>query len=123
MSQHTINRQLIALVLVVLVALLVLPLLFMGGGMMGYGSPTMGGMWGGGMRQAGQVPGWFLLVAVLLRLVFLLALVGAGYLLYRAVTGSGGTDPAIAELRAAYARGELTDEEFERRREKLERDA
>jgi putative membrane protein len=33
-----------------------------------------------------------------------------------------GRDPAIEELRHAYARGDLTDEEYESRRERLERE-
>ncbi|MEF8851348.1 MAG: SHOCT domain-containing protein [Haloarculaceae archaeon] len=52
--------------------------------------------------------------------------VGLGYLLYRAVagtrTGTPAADPAVEELRIAYARGEVDDEEYERRRERLQRD-
>lgn len=33
-----------------------------------------------------------------------------------------GSDPALEELRRAYARGEVDDEEFDRRRERLERE-
>ncbi|MCU4717102.1 SHOCT domain-containing protein [Halapricum hydrolyticum] len=33
-----------------------------------------------------------------------------------------GTDGALAALRERYARGELSDEEFERRRQRLQRD-
>jgi putative membrane protein len=33
--------------------------------------------------------------------------------------GDGGEDEALAELRRAYARGDLSDEEYERRRERL----
>ena len=54
---------------------------------------------------------------------FLSALVGGAYLLYQAITGSeSDSDQALEELRLAYARGELTDEEYEQRREALERD-
>lgn len=48
-----------------------------------------------------------------------------GVLVYTLYTYGGGSDRptssdgALAELRAAYARGELSDEEFERRRERL----
>ncbi|MFC3958827.1 SHOCT domain-containing protein [Halovivax cerinus] len=55
-------------------------------------------------------------------LVPLVVLVGIGYLLFTALSGDG-EDRAIEELRAAYARGELTDEEFENRYERLRRDA
>jgi putative membrane protein len=106
--------------LIVLGALLVLPLLWVGtmGGPMMYGMG--GGMWGGG---TGTSPGWFLLVNLLNRVLVLAAVVVVGYLVYRGVTGSGdGGDDAVSELRLAYARGDLSDEEFERRRERLHRE-
>ncbi|WP_419181143.1 SHOCT domain-containing protein [Haloarcula litorea] len=37
-------------------------------------------------------------------------------------TADGGTDRALDELRLAYARGDLTDEEYEQRKETLEGD-
>jgi len=104
------------IVLLILGAIIVLPLLTMGmgfGGMMGYG-----GMMGG----YGTTSGWWPLVAMLLQLVFLLVLLGGGYLVFRRVTESqSARNPAMEELRTAYARGDLTDEEFETRRDKLER--
>jgi putative membrane protein len=108
-------------ILVVLGAIVVLPALFMGFGMMGYG-PMMGGMWGGRMWGDGGVPGWMVLVGALSQLLVLAAVVGAGYLVYRAVTRSEEPERAIEELRVAYARGDLDDEEYERRREVLERE-
>ena len=102
------DRRLVAAVLLVLGALLVAPLLF-GGTMMG------GGMWG---QWRGTVPGWMVLVGTLSRLVVVVMLVGAAYLLYRAVTDEDADD-ALEELRRAYARGQLTDEEYERRRDRL----
>ena len=124
MATETTDRQLVTIVLVVIAALIVLPMLFMGFGMMG-GGPMMGDAWGHGMWGDGAVtPGWLVVVWVGMRLVFLAALVGAVYLVYRAVTGgSGSADRAMEELRVAYARGELSDEEYERRRESLERDS
>lgn len=53
----------------------------------------------------------------------LIALVGlavGGYLLYGAVSGPEN-DAAIEELRRTYARGEIDTEEFEERRERLQR--
>jgi putative membrane protein len=121
MSQNTTDRQLVTLVLVILGALLLLPVLLMGG-MMGFGT-TMGGTWGGHMWGAGQASGWMVLIGAVVQLVFLAAVVGVGYLLYRALVGSdSGTDEALEELRHAYARGDLTDEEYEQRRETLRRD-
>mgnify|MGYP002762272960 CR=1 FL=1 len=103
-------------ILLVLGALIVLPLLAMGmgfGGMMGYG-----GMMGG----YGTTGGWWPLVGMFVPLVFLLLVLGGGYLVFRRVTESQSSrNPAIEELRMAYARGDLTEEEFETRRHKLER--
>ena len=115
----TTNTQLDAptVVLLILGALVVLPFLTMGmgfGGMMGYG-----GMMGG----YGSTGGLWSILGSLVPIVFLLVLVGGGYVLLRRTTERPqGGDTAIAELRRAYARGELSDEEFERRRERLERD-
>jgi len=101
------------ILLLILGAILLLPLLTMGlgfGGMMGYGG--MMGQYGTG--------GWWPLVGLLVPLLVLLVLVGGGYLLIRRM-GETGQDPSMEELRMAYARGDLTDEEFETRREKLEK--
>jgi putative membrane protein len=55
-------------------------------------------------------------------LLFVVILVGIGYVVYRAFTSEkiAPSDPALEELRVAYARGELNQEEFEQRREDLE---
>ena len=117
------DNQLVTIVLVVLGTLLILPVLFMGFGMMGFG-PMMGGMWGGHMWGDGTVPGWMVLAGLLMQLLFLAAIVGAGYLIYRAVaTTNSETDQALEELRLAYARGDLTDDEYEQRKEALKRDS
>ena len=111
--------DLLKLGLLLLGLLLVIPILSMlffapfMGGMMGW---PMGGEFGG-MYMLGF--GW------LIPLVFLV-LVGVG--LYWAVTsigrttGRGARDPAIQSLREAYAKGEIDDEEFERRLATLEDD-
>ncbi|WP_435095434.1 SHOCT domain-containing protein [Halorubrum sp. N11] len=105
------------ILLLILGAVILFPLLTMGlgfGGMMGYG---------GMMGQYGTTGGWWPLVGMLIPLIFLLALIGGGYLLVRRMSGTQTPhDPAMEELRLAYARGDLTDEEFEARREKLESD-
>lgn len=104
------------IVLLILAVIILLPLFTMGfgfGGMMGYG---------GMMGWEGTTSGWWPLVGLLVQLVFLIAVLGGGYLLFRRMTASQSSrDPAIDELRTAYARGELTDEEYEARRERLER--
>ena len=112
------------LVLLLVAAVILLPLLTMGlgGGMMG-GGMMGGGMWGGHMWSDGGGSGWWLLVGLLGRVLTLLVVVGVGYLVYRALTESdAGTDEAMDELRLAYARGDIDDEEYERRRKTLEAD-
>ena len=54
---------------------------------------------------------------IILRLLVLAALVGGGYLLYRAVAKDGsGSDQVLKGLRLAYSHGDLTDEESNRRK-------
>ncbi|MBX0286767.1 SHOCT domain-containing protein [Haloarcula salinisoli] len=48
----------------------------------------------------------------------------AAYALYRSADGAsngGGSDDAMSALRERYARGDIDDEEFERRRQTLQR--
>ncbi|WP_135825155.1 SHOCT domain-containing protein [Halorussus ruber] len=114
------NAQLSRLLVVALALLLLLPVVTMlfAWPMMGMGwwmhGPVEGRPAGPG-GFGGAAPTWMLGFW----LVGLLLLVGVGYLLYRSVSG-GTDDPALEELRRAYARGELTDEEYEERRERLE---
>lgn len=121
------DTRLVTLLIVVVGAVFIIPLFFVGFGMMGFG-PMTGGMWGGhmwggGMWGDGTMPGWMFVAGIVMQLLFLAALVGGGYLVYRAVTGpTSDSDQALEELRVTYARGELTDEEYEQRREALERD-
>lgn len=89
----------------ILMMLLIFPLMGMWGGMMGgFGGTGVSPLWSVGMM-----------------IVWLAILVGGGYLVYRWVTRSefGSTDPAMEELRIAYARGEIPEEEFDERRSKL----
>jgi putative membrane protein len=76
------------------------------GGMMGGG--YAGGM-GGGFLGGGMLLWPLLLIGLLLALVY-----GVGQ-------RDEGTDRAVTELRARYARGELSDDEFESRRATLGR--
>ena len=113
-SSHQLDTA--TILLLILAAIIVLPLLTMAmgfGGMMGYG---------GMMGQYGGTGGWWPFVGMLVPLVFLLVLIGGGSLVFRRVRETQSShNPAMEELRMAYARGDLTDEEFEARREKLER--
>jgi putative membrane protein len=75
----------------------------------------------GGLDHAGPLP-FVGLGGVFLWLVVAVVVVT---LLYRASkedeeAEDAGSDPAMEELRRAYARGDLSDEEFDRRRERLE---
>ncbi|NHN40032.1 SHOCT domain-containing protein [Halorubellus sp. JP-L1] len=109
------------LALVVLFAVPVLAFL-LGFGTMGM--PMGGWTWGTVMHDGwfgGNAPIWFALLGVLSQLAFFAVLAGGVYLLYRAVTRDR-TDPALEELRAAYARGDVDDDEYERRRNRLEED-
>lgn len=99
-------------VLLVLFLLLAIPLLMMA-------TMMLTGGFHGGMSTTGMAvaPVWGLVML----LVFVLVLVGIGYGLYRStVDQRPGQDPALRELRLAYARGDLSDEEFEKRRETLD---
>ncbi|WP_178915457.1 SHOCT domain-containing protein [Natronomonas gomsonensis] len=122
MPKNTDDTRLVTIILIIIGAVIIFPMLFMGFGMMGFGS-MMGGMWGGGMWGDGTISGWMFIVGIVMQLLFLAAIIGGGYLIYRVVAGSeSGSDQALEELRLAYARGELTDEEYEQRREALEQD-
>lgn len=105
------DDDLVRLLVIILTIVLLVPLL-----MMVFAWPMMG-MWGGGHMWDGTGATWW----PLMWLVFLVLLTGGGYLLYRASTRSDGreTDTALDELRTAYARGDLSDEEFEQRRQRL----
>ncbi|MFC4451176.1 SHOCT domain-containing protein [Halorussus aquaticus] len=103
--------------LAILLVILFVPLL-----MMTFAMPMMGmmGWWNGGGLRTGFSPLWGTGMMVL----FLVVLLGIGYLLYRAIVRGGvrDYDPALEELRTAYARGELSDEEYEQRLNRLQQD-
>lgn len=106
-------------VLLVLLAVVAIPL-----AMMVVMMPLMGGVgWAqmGGWMSSGS-GGW---IGMLLTMLLpLLVVVGVGLLIARSLTSTSRQKPddAVAELRRTYARGELSDEEFERRRDRLEQD-
>jgi len=113
------TNSLIRTLLIVIAVIVLLPVL-----MMAVMMPMMG-MWGGGhMWNGGMWDGtgatW---MWTLMWVIFLAIIVGVGYLLYRAVQSptNSKADPVIEELRNAYARGEISDEEFEKRRNRLQR--
>lgn len=103
------------LVLLVLGGLLLLPFLTMGLG--------VGGMMGGYGGMAGSYGGtggaWSIVGSLVQLAVPVLLLVGGYMLLKRTRQSTDREGDAIAELRRTYARGDLSDEEFERRLERL----
>ncbi|ELZ32598.1 hypothetical protein C474_07252 [Halogeometricum pallidum JCM 14848] len=107
------------IVLIVLAVIVLFPLL-----MMMLAMPMMGmmGWWWGGRMAGGLSSLW----GIEMMLVWLVVLVGIGYLLYRGLVGGFGSsltgDRALEELRVAYARGDLSEEEFEERRANLRRE-
>lgn len=115
-TDDTVLRMILA-VLAVIVLVPVLVMAFM--------MPMMG-LWGWGhMGDGVMFDGTLGLFAWLLIWIGLLVFVlGIGYGFYRLVGGAPGraSDPALEELRMAYARGDLSAEEFESRRNRLERE-
>ncbi|OIB57887.1 SHOCT domain-containing protein [Natrialba sp. SSL1] len=114
------DDSLIRTVVIVIAAIVLLPVLMMAFTMpmMGFWGGGGGYMWDGGMWDGTGATWMWLLMSVVPLLVFL----GLGYLLYSAVRQSGGEqkDAAVEELRIAYARGEISEEEFEKRRKRLQ---
>lgn len=116
MSSEQRSNGLLRIVLVVLGVIIVFPLL-----MMVFAMPMMGmmGLWWGGNMTGGLSPLW----GIGMMFVWLIILIGIGYLIYRGLVGgidsSIGNNPALEELREAYARGDISDEEFEKRHKKL----
>lgn len=95
MSENTDDTRLVTILLVIIGAFVIFPMFFMGFGMMGF-EPMMGGMWDDGRWGDGTMPGWMFIVGTLMQLLILAALVGAGYLLYRAIAGSkSGSNQAL----------------------------
>ncbi|MFP8953731.1 SHOCT domain-containing protein [Natrialbaceae archaeon A-arb3/5] len=110
------DTTLLRTVLFIAVLVILVPLV-----LMAVAWPMMG-MWGGGHMWndgAWTGPGMWLV-----SWVPLLMLLVVGYLVYRAAARStrAEDDPALEELRLAYARGDISDEEFKQRRERLRRD-
>lgn len=87
--------------------------------MVGGGGLAGGGMWGSGHVWGAMgtgVPTWVLVVCVTMQLLPLAVLVGAGYLVHRAVVGPGG-DHTLEDSVSRMHVGTWSDEEYGRRRE------
>ena len=109
------NDSVSQVILIVIALILLLPIL-----MMAFAWPMMG-MWDGGHMWGWEGQPGSVWVMMLMWLVPLAVVLAVGYLLYRGLVRSTDRsgDPVLEELRLAYARGELTDEEFETRRARL----
>lgn len=110
-TTDTLFRTLLIIAIAVLLIPLVMMMLFIPlMGMAGWGHM---GLWTdtGGM-------GWF---GLIMWLGFLLLILGGGYLTYKTIirTTEQAPDAALEELRIAYARSDLSDEEFDQRRDRL----
>lgn len=103
--------RLIRGVLLIIAVLLLVPLL-----LMLFMMPMMGMMSGMGGMEPMMSPAW----GLGMMLVAVLVLLGVVYAIYRTVAGTT-RDPALEELRTAYARGELSQDEFEQRQTDLKR--
>lgn len=111
-SNTSSSRTLVRGFLLVLAVLLLVPFLMMVLMMPMMG--LMGGMWGTGTMMP---PVWGLGMMV----VVVLVLLGVEYALYQAFTSTVvSRDPVLEELRLAYARGDLSQEEFEQRQADLQ---
>lgn len=99
--------RLLELVVLIAAVVFLVPLV-----LMAWMMPMAGGhMWNGAVGWQWAI-GWGLSLLVVLAI---------GYAVYRVIAGDRRrTDPAIEELRMSYARGDLSEEEFEERRERLE---
>lgn len=104
--------QLGQVVIIGLVIILLTPLLLMM--VMMAMMVIMGGMGGNGTMTMSPIG------SLIMMLGGFFVLLAVGYVLYRALRGAAkNTDPAMEELRIAYARGDMSKEEFEQRKKDL----
>lgn len=73
------------------------------------------GMWGGSYMGGGPGGWWIFIFLIFIGLLILAILLGI-YILFR---GSRSDDEALKTIRKMYARGEISDEEFEKKKRKL----
>ena len=109
------ERDAVKLIVLILAIVLFVPLVMM---LLAW---PMSGMWDGGHMWDGGGMGW---VAVASWAVIMLVLLGAVLLLFWVLRPAAGAtdDPALEEVRLAYARGELSDEEYTERIDRLGQD-
>ncbi|WP_049888720.1 SHOCT domain-containing protein [Natronococcus occultus] len=113
------DDSLVRTVLILIAVILLLPLFVMILAMPVMGLWGWGHMWDSGMWN-GTGAAWMWLLMSIIPIAIVLVV---GYLLYRLIRhlATRQSDPALEELRTAYAQGEISDEEFEERRNRLER--
>ncbi len=107
------DNSLIRLLLIVIATILFFSIL-----MIAFAMPMMG-LWGWGHMWNGGGASWMWIGMMILPILLILVI---GTFIYKTIhqTENRRTDPALEELRMAYARGDLSDEEFEKRRDRLE---
>ncbi|WP_331236187.1 SHOCT domain-containing protein [Natronorarus salvus] len=115
-TTDTLVRLLVLIVAVVLLVPFLMMLLM---------APMMGMGWWGPWGDPGMWDGtgvWW--PRLVMQGLFLLVLLVIGYLIYWGFVHSSHRerDAALRELRMAYARGDLSNEEFEERRTRLQRE-
>ena len=118
MSQATSTDEgsLLRALLIVVLILIAIPFVMMIVMMPMMGAWGVGHMNGWMWDGSGASWAWMIMWLVMLGILF-----GGGYLIYRVLrTPRRSSDAALEELRTTYARGELSDEEFEKRRERLQ---
>jgi len=118
----TLRTILIVLAIIILFPLLMMVFAFPLMGMMGWWGGGYGPMMGGYGAYGGSAisPLW----GIGMMLVFLAVLVAIGYFLYRGLVRGrhvgGRSDAALEELRLAYARGDISHEEYDERMARLQ---
>ena len=120
MNQHTTtdDSSIVRVVLAVVLILIAIPFVMMVVMMPMMGTWGVGHMNGWMWDGSGASGVWILMWVVMLGI-----LLGGGYLIYRALlTPRQSSDAALEALRTAYARGDISDEQFEKRRQRLRQD-
>ena len=116
-ASRTEQRSWLRILIILAAIVLLAPLL-----MMAFMMPMMGMMGWWGVDGAAPGTGVSMVGGLGMLLFCLVILLGIGYVLYRLFTSLWPSveNPALEELRLAYARGELSQEEFEQRRDDLQ---
>ncbi|MFB6254583.1 MAG: SHOCT domain-containing protein [Halobacteriaceae archaeon] len=115
------SSEMLKIALIILALLIILPFI-----MMIFVIPLMSAGVGIHMMGDGMLWGASPFLGLVMMVLWVLFFVVIGYFTYRVFEGSSkrplGRDPALKELRMQYAQGEISEEEFEKRRRRLQRE-